>query len=134
MQVVSFPGQLLTLHITPLDDIGDPTYGLVSLVQEGGLENDVSRHSRSIGPCTIFFISCYSQTNELALSSLLDTMNECCCCPLCSIQDLVKFVPSLQTIYPDNPHYQFRLQVNPNMQVQKVGVSVQLFSAIAVSV
>ena len=44
-QVVSFPGELLTLHITPLDDIGDATYGLVYLaVEEGGHMVDVSCH------------------------------------------------------------------------------------------
>ena len=44
-QVVSFPGEQLTLHITPLDDVGDPTYGLVLLVVvEKGGPMEVSYH------------------------------------------------------------------------------------------
>ena len=44
-QVVSFPGEQLTLHITPLDDVGDPTYGLVLLVVvEKGGPMEVSCH------------------------------------------------------------------------------------------
>ena len=50
-QVVSFPGEPVTLHITPLDDFGDETYGPVYLlaVEEGGHMTDVS--CDYIGPC-----------------------------------------------------------------------------------
>ena len=42
---MSFPGEQLTLHITPLDDVGDPTYGLVHLVVvEKGGPMEVSYH------------------------------------------------------------------------------------------
>ena len=50
-QVVSFPGEPVTLHITPLDDVGDETYGLVYLVVEEGRHTDVSCHF--IGSCNL---------------------------------------------------------------------------------
>ena len=49
------------------------------------------------------------------------------------LQGSVRLIPSLQTVYPDVPIYQFRYQVQTNMQAQTFDVSVRLLSAIAVS-
>ena len=50
--MVSFPGEPVTLHIIPLDDVGDETYGLVYLVVvEEGRHTDVSCHF--IGSCNL---------------------------------------------------------------------------------
>ena len=61
-------------------------------------------------------------------------MLQSCHRPYVSIlQGSVKLIPSLRTVYPDFPKYNFSYHLHENMPIGTFDVSVRLLSAIAVS-